>query len=30
MLDAVLPGVEKTEYDLGARRYHATGDILPD
>ena len=26
VLDAVLPGVEKTEYDLGARRYHATGD----
>ena len=24
VLDAVLPGVEKTEYDLGARRYHAT------
>ena len=30
ILDAVLPGVHKTEYDLGARRYHATGDILPD
>jgi 3-isopropylmalate dehydrogenase len=30
VLDAVLPGVEKTEYDLGAKRYHATGDILPD
>ena len=30
VLDAVLPGVEKTEYDLGARRYHATGDILPE
>ena len=30
MLDAVLPGVEKTEYDLGARRYHATGEVLPD
>ncbi|MFM9032774.1 MAG: 3-isopropylmalate dehydrogenase [Mycobacterium sp.] len=29
VLDAVLPGVEKTEYDLGARRYHATGDVLP-
>jgi 3-isopropylmalate dehydrogenase len=28
-LDAVLPGVEKTEYDLGARRYHATGEVLP-
>ena len=30
VLDAVLPGVDKTEYDLGARRYHATGDILSD
>jgi len=30
VLDAVLPGIEKTEYDLGARRYHATGDILSD
>ncbi|HVQ99350.1 MAG TPA: 3-isopropylmalate dehydrogenase [Mycobacterium sp.] len=30
ILDAVLPGVEKTEYDLGARRYHATGELLPD
>ncbi|HEX5142471.1 MAG TPA: 3-isopropylmalate dehydrogenase [Mycobacterium sp.] len=30
VLDAVLPGVEKTDYDLGAKRYHATGDILPD
>ena len=30
VLDAVLPGVEKTEYDLGARRYHATGEVLPD
>lgn len=30
VLDAVLPGVEKTQYDLGARRYHATGEILPD
>jgi 3-isopropylmalate dehydrogenase len=30
VLDAVLPGVEKTQYDLGARRYHATGDVLPD
>jgi len=30
VLDAVLPGVEKTEYDLGARRYHATGDVLSD
>ncbi len=30
VLDALLPGIEKTEYDLGARRYHATGDILSD
>lgn len=30
VLDAVLPGVEKTHYDLGARRYHATGEVLPD
>ena len=30
VLDAVMPGVEKTSYDLGARRYHATGEVLPD
>lgn len=30
VLDAVLPGVENTSYDLGARRYHATGEVLPD
>jgi 3-isopropylmalate dehydrogenase len=30
VLDAVKPGVEKTEYDLGARRFHATGEILPE
>src|SRR6476620_8335498 len=30
VLDTVLPGVQKTEYDLGARRYHTTGEILPD
>jgi len=30
VLDTVLPGVEKTEFDLGARRYNATGEILPD
>ena len=29
VLDAVLPGVQRTEYDLGARRYHATGETLP-
>jgi 3-isopropylmalate dehydrogenase len=30
VLDVVLPDVEKTSYDLGARRFHATGEILPD
>jgi 3-isopropylmalate dehydrogenase len=30
VLDAVLPGVQKTAYDLGARRFHATGELLPD
>ncbi|WP_446221463.1 3-isopropylmalate dehydrogenase [Nocardia sp. IBHARD005] len=30
VLDVVLPGVEKTEYDLGAARYHRTGEILPE
>jgi 3-isopropylmalate dehydrogenase len=30
VLDVVLPGVEKTSYDLGAKRYHATGETLPD
>jgi 3-isopropylmalate dehydrogenase len=30
VLDAVLPGIEATEYDLGAARYHATGEVLPD
>ncbi|HET7668552.1 MAG TPA: 3-isopropylmalate dehydrogenase [Mycobacterium sp.] len=29
VLDSVVPNVEKTEYDLGARRYHATGEVLP-
>jgi 3-isopropylmalate dehydrogenase len=29
VLDVVLSGVDKTEYDLGARRYHATGEVLP-
>jgi 3-isopropylmalate dehydrogenase len=28
VLDVVLPGVDKTEYDLGARRYHASGELL--
>jgi len=30
VLDAVVPGVEKTSYDVGARRYLATGEVLPD
>jgi 3-isopropylmalate dehydrogenase len=30
VLDAVLPDVDKTSYDLGARRFHATGEVLPD
>ncbi|OBH25697.1 3-isopropylmalate dehydrogenase [Mycobacterium sp. E342] len=30
VLDAVLPGVEKTDYDLGARRFHASGELLPE
>jgi 3-isopropylmalate dehydrogenase len=30
VLDAVVPNVEKTSYDLGARRYHATGEVLPE
>jgi 3-isopropylmalate dehydrogenase len=30
VLDAVLPGVEATEYDLGAARYHRTSEVLPD
>ncbi|MDQ2837381.1 MAG: 3-isopropylmalate dehydrogenase [Actinomycetota bacterium] len=30
VLDAVLPGVDQTHYDLGAGRYHRTGEILPD
>jgi 3-isopropylmalate dehydrogenase len=30
VLDAVLPGVEATEYDLGASRYNRTGEVLPD
>ncbi len=30
VLDVVVPGVEKTNYDLGARRYHETGEVLPD
>ncbi|MEO8889099.1 MAG: 3-isopropylmalate dehydrogenase [Jatrophihabitantaceae bacterium] len=30
VLDAVTPGVEKTQYDLGAARWHRTGETLPD
>ena len=30
VLDAVLPGVSRTSYDLGAGRYLRTGEILPD
>lgn len=30
VLDAVLPGVEKTEYDLGARRYLRNGELLTE
>jgi len=30
VLDVVRSGVERTEYDLGAKRYHATGEVLPD
>ncbi|MET0474820.1 MAG: 3-isopropylmalate dehydrogenase [Mycobacterium sp.] len=30
VLDTVLPGVERTSYDVGARRYHATGEVMPD
>ena len=30
VLDTVLPGVDTTTYDLGARRFHATGEVLPE
>jgi 3-isopropylmalate dehydrogenase len=30
VLSAVLPGVQTQDYDLGARRWHATGEVLPD
>jgi 3-isopropylmalate dehydrogenase len=30
VLDAVLPAVEPTQYDLGAARWHRTGELLPD
>ncbi|MGH3735080.1 MAG: 3-isopropylmalate dehydrogenase, partial [Micromonosporaceae bacterium] len=29
VLDAALPGTSTTEYDLGARAYHRTGEALP-
>ena len=30
VLRGVVPGVETTEYDLGAARWHRTGELLPD
>jgi 3-isopropylmalate dehydrogenase len=30
VLQSVLPGVEPTTYDLGAARWHRTGETLPD
>src|SRR5919112_2038320 len=30
VLDAVQPGVQATHYDLGAARWHRTGEVLPD
>ena len=30
VLEAVLPGVETTAYDLGAAAYLRTGEVLPD
>lgn len=30
VLEAVAPGVQTTEYDLGAKRYHRTGELMPD
>jgi 3-isopropylmalate dehydrogenase len=30
VLDVVLPGCEITRYDLGAARYHRTGEVLPE
>src|SRR5256885_9054171 len=30
VLDAVLPDVDATAYDLGAARWHRTGETLPD
>ena len=30
VLKALVPELETTEYDLGAKRYNATGDLLPE
>jgi 3-isopropylmalate dehydrogenase len=30
VLNEVAPGVETTEYDLGAARWHSTGELLPE
>jgi 3-isopropylmalate dehydrogenase len=30
VIDSVAPGFEYTDYDLGAARYHRTGEVLPD
>lgn len=30
VLEEVVPGVAATEYDLGAARWHATGELLPE
>ena len=30
VLDTVKPGVEKSEFDFGARRYHGSGELLSD
>jgi 3-isopropylmalate dehydrogenase len=30
VLAAALPGVRTTDYDLGAARWHRTGEVLPD
>ncbi|MDQ1644259.1 MAG: 3-isopropylmalate dehydrogenase [Cryptosporangiaceae bacterium] len=30
VLDTVLPGVQATHYDLGAARWHRTGEVLPE
>ena len=30
VLEEVVPGTETTNYDLGAARWHSTGELLPD